>query len=90
MILNKNFTLCFVDFLKVFDMVDRNTLFYEMLKCGWHGKVIETLRSFDTKTKCRVEHQCWLNRSVNNVLSVDQGGVASGLLFRKVMTWSHS
>ena len=56
-----------------------------MIKCGWHGKVIDTLRSLYTKTKFRVKHQGWLSHLVNNVLGVNQGGVASGLLFRKYM-----
>ena len=55
MILNKKLILCFVDFSKAFDMVDRNILFYKMVKCGWHGKVIDTLRSLYTKTKFRVK-----------------------------------
>ena len=78
MILNKNLILCFVDFSKAFDMVDRNILFYKMIKCGWHGKVKDTLRSLYTKTKFRVKYQGWLSHLVNNVLGVNQGGVASG------------
>ena len=85
MILNKSLILCFVDFSKAFDMVDRNILFYKMIKCGWHGKVIDTLRSLYTKTKLRVKHQGWLSHLVDNALGVNQGGVASGLLFRKYM-----
>ena len=74
-----------VYFSKAFDMVDRNILFYKMIKCGWHGKVIDTLRSLYTKTKFRVKHQGWLSHLVNNVLGVNQGGVASGLLCHKYM-----
>ena len=35
------------------------------------------------KTKFRVKHQGWLSHLVNNVLGINQGGVANGLLFRK-------
>ena len=88
-ILNKNLILCFVDFSKAFDMVDRNILFYKMIKCGWHGKVIDTLRSLyrPTKTKFRVKHQGWLSHLVNNALGVNQGGCCQWLTISQVYGW---
>ena len=86
MLLNKHLILCFVDFSKAFDMVNRSVLFYKIMKCGWNGKVIGTLRSLYTKTKFRVKHHGWLSHLVDNVLGVNQGGVASGFLFRKYMS----
>ena len=86
MLLNKHLILCFVDFSKAFDMVNRSVLFYKIMKCGWNGKVIDTLRSLYTKTKFRVKHQGWLSHLVDNVLGVNQDGVASGFLFRKYMS----
>ena len=56
------------------------------MKCGWNGKVIDTLRRLYTKTKFRVKHQGWLSHLVDNVLGVNQCGVASGFLFRKYMS----
>ena len=48
MLLNKHLILCFVDFSKAFDMVNRSVLFYKIMKCGWNGKIIDTLRSLYT------------------------------------------
>ena len=86
MILNRNLILCFVDFSKAFDMVNRSILFYKIMKCGWYGKVIDTLRSLYTKTNFRVKHQGWLSHLIDNVMGVNQGGIASGFLFRKYMS----
>ena len=86
MLLNKNLILCFVDLSKAFDMVNRSVLFYEIMKCGRNGKVIDNLRSLYTKTKCRVKHQGWLGHLIDNVPGFNQGGVASGFFFRKYMS----
>ena len=86
MLLNRNLILCFVDSSKAFDTVNRSVLFYKIMKCGWYGKVIDTLRSLYTKTKFRVKHQGRLSHLMDNVMRVNQGGVASGFLFRKYMS----
>ena len=77
--------ICFVDFSKAFDLVNQNILFYEIMKSGWHGKVIDTLRSLYSKTSFRVKNRGWTSFLIHNVLGVNQGGIASGLLFRKYM-----
>ena len=50
LILNKQLYLCFVDFSKAFDLINRNVLFYKIMRCGWNGKVLDTLRSLYNKT----------------------------------------
>ena len=90
-LLNRNLILCFVDFSKSFDMVNRSVLFYTIMKCGWYGKVIDTLRSLYTKTKFRVKHQGWLSHLIDNVMGVNQGGIASGFLFLNIcLIWERS
>ena len=44
-ILGKPIFMCMVDFSKAFDLVNRNILFFKLIKSGFHGKVIDTLRS---------------------------------------------
>ena len=83
--LGKSLILCFVDFSKAFDLVNRKILFYKLVKLGWHGKVMDTLRSLYSKTSFRVKHKGWLSFLIENVMGVNQGGVASGLLFRKYL-----
>ena len=41
--------ICFVDFSKAFDLVNRNILFNKLIKSGWHGRVVDTLRSLYRK-----------------------------------------
>ena len=84
-IMGNSLVICFVDFSKAFDLVNRNILFYKIMKSGWHGKVIDTLRSLYSKTSFRVNNRGWTSFLIHNVLGVNQGGIASGLLFRKYM-----
>ena len=55
------------------------------MKSGWHGKVMDTLRSLYKKTSFRVKNRGWISFLIHNFLGVNQGGVASGLLFRKYL-----
>ena len=56
------------------------------MKSGWYGKVIDTLRSLYSKTTYRVKKDGWVSFLIKNILGVNQGGVASGLLFRKYLS----
>jgi len=78
--------ICFVDFSKAFDLVNRDILFYKIIsKTGWYGRVIDTLRSLYKKTRYRVKHNGYLSEPIIDTTGVNQGGIASGLLFRKYM-----
>ena len=85
LLLGENLNLCFIDFSKAFDLVNRNILFYKLVRTGWHGKVTDTLRSLYQKTSFRVSQNGRVSASMCNAMGVNQGGVASGLLFRKYM-----
>ena len=50
LLLGQNLYICFVDFSKAFDLVNRNIMFYKIMKMGWHGRVIDTLRNLYSKT----------------------------------------
>ena len=50
MALGKPLLVCFVDFSKAFDIINRNILFYKLLNRGWRGRVIDTLRSLYSKS----------------------------------------
>ena len=43
--IGKNVYVCFIDFSKAFDMVNRNILFYKVLIQGFEGKIIDVLRN---------------------------------------------
>ena len=73
------------DDLTLCDLVNRNILFYKLLGTGWLGKVIDTLRSLYQETSFCVSQNGRVSASICNAMGVNQGGVASGLLFRKYM-----
>ena len=41
--LGKPLFVCFVDFAKAFDLINRHILFYKIIKNGWKGRVIDTI-----------------------------------------------
>ena len=77
--------LCYVDFSKAFDMINRHILFYKIMNSGWYGNVIDTMRNLYEKMYFRIKCRGKLSPSVLDTLGVNQGGLASGLLFRKYM-----
>ena len=83
--LGKSLLVCFVDFSKAFDVINRNILFYKLLKNGWTGRVIDILRSLYAKRHFRVKRNGKLSPAIPNWSGVNQGGISSGLLFRKYM-----
>ena len=77
--------VCFIDFSKAFDLVSRHILFYKIMKGGWTGRVIDTLRSLYSKTHYRVKRCGKLSPMIPSLTGVNQGGAASGILFRKYL-----
>ena len=74
----------FVDFSKAFDLINRHILFYKIMKGGWHGPVIDTLRNLYDKLSLRVKSNRGISSKIFSKFGVNQGGIASGILFRKV------
>ena len=55
------------------------------MKGGWIGRVIDTLRDLYFKTCFRVKRGGKLSPDIQSLTGVNQGGVASGILFRKYL-----
>ena len=53
--LGKSLLVCFVDFSNPFDIINRNILFYRLMKSGWKGCVRDTLRNLYNKANFRVK-----------------------------------
>ena len=70
---------------KAFDMVNRHILFYNIMKGGWTGRVIDTLRNLYSKTHYRMKRGGKLSPAIESLTGVNQGGVAGGILFRKYL-----
>ena len=85
MLLGKSLLVCFVDFSKAFNVINRNILFYKLMNCGWKGRVIDTLRSLYDKSHFRVKRHGKLSPIIQSRAGVNQGGISSGLMFRKYM-----
>ena len=85
MIIGESLFVCFVDFSKAFDMVNRYILFYKIMKGGWTGRVIDTLRNLYSKTQYRVKRGGKLSPAIESLTGVNQGGAASGTQFRQYL-----
>ena len=60
-------------------------LFYKLKSNGLIGRVIDTLWSLYTKSHIRVKRNGKLSPVILNQSGVNQGGISSGLLFRRYM-----
>ena len=85
LLLGKSLLVCFVDFSKAFDVINRKILFYKLMNCGWKGRVIDTLRSLYDKSQFRVKRHDKLSPIIQSQAGVNQGGISSGLMFRKYL-----
>ena len=77
--------VCFIDFSKAVYLFNRDILCYKLVKKGWTGCVTDTLRNLYSKTNILVKHKEKISPSFENKMGVNQGGVLSGLLFRKYL-----
>ena len=84
--LGKPLYVCFVDFSKAFDLVNRAILFYKLIKSGWSGRLLDTVRDLYSKTSFKFKFQGELSSNIPNNIGVNQGGNASGFLFRKYIS----
>ena len=83
--LNQNLFVVFVDFKQAFDIMNRDILFYKIIKSGLHGRWLNTLRSLYSKTSIRVKHSGKLSDSILQQMGVNQGGNASPTIFREYL-----
>ena len=63
----------------------KDILFYKLKSNGWNGRVIDTLWSLYTKSHFRVKRNGKLSPVIPNQSGFNQGGISSGLLFRRYM-----
>ena len=70
--------MCFVDFTRTFDRVNRSIQFYNFIKLGWSARLIDT-ESLDQVKRCIV-------LPIFNDTSVSQCSVKNGIHFHKYMS----
>jgi hypothetical protein len=77
--------LCFVDFTKAFDYINRNALYYKLLKQNVGIKMLKILMSMFDKAQAKVCQQGIYGESINSIFGVLQGGIISPKLFNEFL-----
>ncbi|XP_077984642.1 uncharacterized protein LOC144439242 [Glandiceps talaboti] len=77
----KKLYVCFIDFQKAFDYVDRAGLFVKLIKSGIKGKFMKVLISMYNSVKYTVKLPGGLSTSFKSDVGVQQGGILSPILF---------
>ena len=72
------FYVCFIDFSKTFDLINRTILFYKLMNSRWKGRVIDTFRSLYRKTHFIVKRNGKSSQPLLNNIGVNQGGSSVG------------
>ena len=78
--------LCFVDFTKAFDYINRNALYYKLSKKGMGLKMLKMIISMFEKAQAKVHQQGSLSASIDSVFGVLQGGILSPKLFNEFLS----
>ena len=71
----------FVDFRKAFDFVNRDILWFKLIKLGVRGKILNVMRGMYSSVKSRVKYQNELSLEFECYLGVRQGECLSPFLF---------
>ncbi len=84
---NSELYVCFVDFRRGFDCVNRKFMFYKLLKRGYSNKTLRLIMSMYGKTKSAVRLNGLLaSNTFDEILGVAQGGILSPYLFKSFLS----
>jgi len=83
---SKPLWVCFVDFTKAFDYVNRIALYYKLIQRGVNGKILKIIMDMYSKAKCRVKWQGKVGEELNSEYGVLQGGMMSPRLFTEYLS----
>ena len=78
---NQPLYVCFVDFKRAFDSVNRQLMFYKLLQRGIDGKIVKLLRNMYKNTKTKVCVNGLLSNLITDETGVNQGGPNSPDMF---------
>ena len=77
----KKLYCCFVDFRKAYDLINRNSLWYKMIKEGIDGKIFKVLKSLYSDIKLCVRHMNSISDFFASDIGLLQGEITSPILF---------
>ena len=75
----------FVDFKKAFDFVNRDIIWYNLIKLGVRGKLLNVIKSMYNSVKSRVKYDNELSNDFDSYLGVRQEECLSPFLFSMYM-----
>ena len=61
-------------------------MFYKLINSGWSGRLLDTVKDLYSKTSFKFKFQGEVSSNIPNNIGVNQGGNASGFLFRKYIS----
>lgn len=82
---SKPLWICFVDFTKAFDYVNRSALYYKLIQRGVNGKILKLIADMYEKAKCRVKWKGIVGGEIESEYGVLQGGMMSPNLFTEFL-----
>ncbi len=77
--------VCFVDFKRAFDCINRVLLFAKLCKDGLSSKVVDILLDMYTKTSSKIKWKGFLSEIFKDSFGVNQGGITSPYLFKRFL-----
>ena len=77
----KKLFCAFVDFKKAFDFINRDIIWYKLIKLGVRGNILNVIKSMYQNVKSKVKYNNELSDSFNSYLGVRQGECLSPFLF---------
>lgn len=77
--------VCFVDFTKAFDYVNRAALYYKLIQRGIRGKLLKIIIDMYDKAKCKVKWKGKVGGKIDSEFGVLQGGMMSPKLFTEFL-----
>ncbi len=85
--IGKPLYICFVDFKRAFDCVNRMLMFTKLVKNnGECSKLLKIMISMYKKTTCSIKWQGMLSEKFVDIMGVAQGGVTSPYFFKKFLS----
>ena len=78
--------LCFVDFTKAFDYINRNALYYKLHRQQMGNKMLKVIMSMFEKAQAKVHQLGKLSAPIDSTFGVLQGGILSPKLFNEFLS----